>query len=42
MAIGIEILNFYKMYANILVNNEFYRNERFMVLEKTAGDSGVL
>lgn len=42
MAIGTEILNFYKMHANILVNNEFYRNERFMVLEKTAGDSGVL
>lgn len=42
MAIGTGILDFYKMYVNILVNNESYRNERFMALEKTAGDSGVL
>lgn len=34
MAIGTAILDFYKMYANILVNNESYRNERFMALEK--------
>lgn len=33
MAIGTEMLDFYKMYANILVNNESYRNERFMALE---------
>mgnify|MGYP004478721797 CR=1 FL=1 len=33
MAIGTEILDFYKMYADILVNNASYRNERFMALE---------
>lgn len=33
MAMGFEIFDFYKKYANILVNNESYRTERFMALE---------